>query len=69
MPLPQRSGIVLLLTCVRQQMRIGGMDSLLLLEYPFLEIIVVDDGSTDGTYALASSFPVNFISAPPKPKG
>lgn len=43
--------------------------SLLLLDYPFVEIIVVDDGSTDCTYALAASFPVKVISAPTKPTG
>lgn len=43
--------------------------SLLLLDYPFVEIIVVDDGSTDCTYALAASFPVKVISAPAKPTG
>jgi glycosyltransferase involved in cell wall biosynthesis len=36
---------------------------------PAYEIIVVDDYSTDSTYAIASSFPVRVITADPLPEG
>jgi glycosyltransferase involved in cell wall biosynthesis len=38
-------------------------------EGPAYEIIVVDDHSADGTYAIAESFPVRVITAAPLPQG
>lgn len=39
------------------------------INYPDLEIIVIDDQSTDNTNSIANSFGVNVISGVPKPTG
>lgn len=45
------------------------LDSLLKSDYPKLEIIVVDDQSTDQTYEVASKYTATVIKAPSKPAG
>jgi GT2 family glycosyltransferase len=39
------------------------LDGLMALDYPDSQLIVVDDGSTDATRAIASEFPVRVLSA------
>jgi cellulose synthase/poly-beta-1,6-N-acetylglucosamine synthase-like glycosyltransferase len=43
------------------------LNSLLQLEYPAVEIIVVDDGSCDDTSSVVTRFPVTLISASSRP--
>jgi 4,4'-diaponeurosporenoate glycosyltransferase len=43
------------------------LDSLLQINYPSLEIIVVDDASDDHTKQIAEQYPVKVVSAPDKP--
>jgi glycosyltransferase involved in cell wall biosynthesis len=38
-----------------------AIESVLLQTYPRIEIILVDDGSTDGTAQIARSYPVHYI--------
>jgi len=38
------------------------LDALLRLEYPSFDVIVVDDGSTDGTVEIVADYPVRLIS-------
>lgn len=45
------------------------LDSLLQVDYPSVEIIVVDDESVDHTRQIAEQYPVKVLSAPPKPAG
>lgn len=45
------------------------LPSLLALAYPFARVLVVDDGSTDGTAAVARSLGVAVLSAPALPPG
>jgi glycosyltransferase involved in cell wall biosynthesis len=45
------------------------LDSLVKLDYPNFEIIVVDDQSEDATYQIASNYPLTLVRATPKPAG
>lgn len=45
------------------------LDSLVALDYPELEVIVVDDCSTDRTFAVASSYPIRVLSGRERPDG
>jgi glycosyltransferase involved in cell wall biosynthesis len=56
---------------VRNEAKIIGklLDSLLQLDYSNVEVIVVDDSSTDHTKQIAEHYPVKIITAPPKPPG
>jgi len=45
------------------------LDSLEAIDYPNLEIIVVDDSSTDATLAIAQRYPVQVVSGRPRPEG
>ncbi len=40
------------------------LEALLRLDYPDVEVIVVDDGSTDATHAIAREYPFRLISTP-----
>ncbi len=58
--LPQRvPTVAIIVPCFNEEKTVGGtLESLLALSYPKdkLEILVVDDGSKDNTYAIASQF-------------
>ncbi len=45
------------------------LQSLLKLNYPAFEIIVIDDNSNDQTYQIAKQYPITVVKAPPKPDG
>ena len=57
------SGLVSCVTPVYNgEKYIGAMlDSLLGQTYPYMEVILVDDGSTDGTLKIAESYREKFI--------
>lgn len=45
------------------------LPSLLALDYPRVDTLLIDDGSTDGTAAVAGAFGVRVVTAPPLPAG
>jgi glycosyltransferase involved in cell wall biosynthesis len=68
LPLPKNGGSprISVIVCTYNGARTirDCLDGLLQLEYPDYEVVVVDDGSTDATAAIAREYPVRLIRTP-----
>ncbi|MFH1744197.1 MAG: glycosyltransferase family 2 protein [bacterium] len=63
MPLPPPTISAILVTWNRSELLLATIDSLVRQEYPYLEIVVVDNASTDDTEAALARlpFPVRYL--------